>query len=71
MRVRHAGRERAELLREARLKLQVREFSGSLYLSYMDVPLMKESDLSGKLTEALSSSRENYMEYVRSRKEEP
>lgn len=49
--------------REALRRLQAREFEGSIYLCFDNVPIIQEVDLVGELGFVLEEAREYYLEY--------
>lgn len=49
--------------REALRRLQAREFEGSIYLCFDNVPIIQEVSLVGDLGFVLEEAREHYLEY--------
>jgi len=43
--------------------VQIREFNGSVYLSYMNVPLVKTDTLKTSIPETLAAVREVFVKY--------
>lgn len=48
---------------EARIRLQVREFNGKIYLCFDNMPILTESELSKDISVSVIMARKNYLEY--------
>ena len=48
---------------EARIRLQVREFDGKIYLCFDNMPILTEKELSNDMSGSIIMVRKNYLKY--------
>lgn len=50
--------------RSSRIRLQVREFNGAMYICFDDYPIVSEDTVIGSMPDALAESRDKFVEYL-------
>lgn len=64
-RQRNRSKAKKEALLQVRAKevIQVREFDGSVYLSYLNTPVIKVENIKTTIADTLSAARDAYVKY--------